>query len=168
MAGYFKLSDLGETDMTFDPQDPPPPPSRRRAVAEPSQREIEIERKRQLGERSRSGRTRTRRPKREDPEDYRDPGGYTQKGIHEGYPPIEGSPEELNGQTADDILYGGAAPSIPGVYAPGSSSGGYPQPPAPSPKPESGTMENILPLLAGVAILGFVFYFMMMKRRSEA
>lgn len=153
MAGYFKLSDLGETDMTFDPQDPPPPPSRRRAVAEPSQREIEIERKRQLGERSRSGRTRTRRPKREDPRDYQDPGEY---------PPIEDiSISDLGpvgqGQTADDILYGGAAPSMPG---------GYPQPPPP--KPEGGSMENILPLLAGVAILGFVFYFMMMKRRSEA
>lgn len=159
MAGYFKLSDLGETDMTFDPQDPPPPPSRRRAVAEPSQRELEIERKRQLGERSRSGRNRPRRPKREDPGDYRDPGEYL---------PIEGSPEELGGQTADDILYGGAAPSIPGVYAPGSSPGGYPQPSTPSPKPEGGSMENILPLLAGVAILGFVFYFMMMRRRSEA
>lgn len=168
MAGYFKLSDLGETDMTFDPQDPPPPPSRRRAVAEPSQRELEIERKRQLGERSRSGRNRPRRPKREDPGDY--PSGYPSKDYRDPgeYLPIEGSPEELGGQTADDILYGGAAPSIPGVYAPGSSPGGYSQPSTPSPKPEGGSMENILPLLAGVAILGFVFYFMMMRRRSEA
>ena len=159
---YFRLSDLGEADMTFDAETPPQPEKRKR-IAEPTREEIEVEERRKKGGAKRPPRPSVRL--RSDPRDDRGNRETHEPVIEpgEGYPIAP--PGAGAGSTVDDILYGGPPP--PSVVT-GPGIQGYPVMPGP-PLTEKSKEKVIdyLPYIAGIAILGFLIFFLVQKRRME-
>lgn len=133
MSGqYFRMSDLGEADMTFDAE-PPPSKEPRRRIAEPTAEQINIEKKRRKGAKSFSGEIEKPEPLHEDP--------YEETGD------------------VDALLYGAHGASPPVTFTPPPEQ----HAPHPSPKPKK---ADYLPYLAGMAVLGFLIFFIIQKRRG--
>ena len=158
---YVKLSDLGNLDLTFDSEEAPVPAKKKR-IAEPTREEVEVEEKRKRGGRNPDPRLKSRERGRKESQES---GAYP-KNIPREVPSVPSVPpsEEHEWLETDELLYGPGGP-------PPLANGGvatYPSPAGGAPvEKENKGIEKYLPYLAGMALVGFLIFFWIQKRRAS-
>lgn len=139
MSGqYFRISDLGEIDMTFD-SEPPPPKEKRTRITEPTKEQLVVEKRRKKSAKNFSG-------SKKDEQVPEDP--------YEA--PNDSPPSSVD---IDELLYGG-----PPIFTEHTDP---PKMIAPDPSLPKKKKMDFLPYVAGMAILGFLIFFLVQKKRSN-
>lgn len=174
---YARLSDLGEIDLTFDQEDAPETPKqRRKSAAEPTRDELEIDKRRRRappaqrakGKAPPSSRRRNAPP--ENDFDTLDDDGFTRPSL-DNRPNIED--RNLDFDPPTERFVGGTGQNQPPFGWTDVDNALYGGPmaaplPPPPPPPKKNSVEDFLPYVAGILILGAATFFVIKAKTKNS